>query len=202
MQQKLIFTFKTVFEDHFGVGERYRVGRIVQIPVDATTSEIKHNLPIGYSFATEEHLLGYKGSYQTQTRGTVMALGSAGPAPYVGYPGWTVEGEIQSFGRPISSLKWKKDSLFLLMRDDQVEETAEDILDFFKGSWNGSHYESTAVATFNEQDGNGERIALLFSAEIRGDKVQCTFRYIDDKAECKEACEGEIPISAFSKIVW
>ncbi len=196
-----ILILKLLFEDHFNVSGKYRVGRIVSISEEATTNEIEENLPKGYSFASEKHLLGYKSSWRTQKRGTVIALGSIGPHPYSGNPGWTVEGEIKSFGIPSNHLKWGKGSLFLLMRDEVVLEDKKDILKLFLGTWNQSYKESTLEATFNEGDEKGERTALIFSVKVIGENVKCTFSYTDNKSELKGPYNGMIPIKAFSKVI-
>lgn len=191
----------TLFEDRFNVNGKYRVGKIVSISEEATTNEIKQNLPTGYSFASEKHLQSYKDSWQAQTRGTVIALGSIGPYPYSGNPGWTVEGEIKSFGIPLDNLKWSKDSLFLLMRDEVTLKDPKDILNLFLGPWSKSYKESTLEVTFNEGGEKGERKALVFSVEVRGADVQCSFRYTDNKTKCNGPYEGLISIESFSEVI-
>lgn len=196
--------FNIVFEDVIVVDGKCRVARIISIPEEATSEEIKQNLPAGFSLAKDKHLMAYKDMRTPQAHGTIIALGSVGPYPYSGNPAFTTEGKIVSLGISEDKLKWGEGALFLLLRDEVIISEKEKIQDFLEKIGSRSYKESTVEAIIDKDDGIGGRTILIsYGATRVNGCVKCTYSYVDPKGGALDGpFEGSIPIGDFKQIIF
>ncbi len=91
-----------------------------------TKKEIESELPTGWEFATEEHLVKFSKRYN-YWKADLLALGSIGPKPYCGNPCLKkitdpeAKKEIISIGIPVDSLKFSEGSHILLVKEKSFE---------------------------------------------------------------------------------
>jgi hypothetical protein len=128
----------TEFEISLLLGKKSKLAKVMRLLEKATTTEIKENLPDGFSLADEKFLKACGNTFNfmekyskitiigqiSESWPMIIALGGNGPHPYKNHPGLTNDRRLTSCGEANNpEFKWGKNNLFLLMPNKSEDTT-------------------------------------------------------------------------------